>query len=393
MVVERADLRRDLNAAPSKKRKILFVIRNLGKGGAEKVMSILLEGLDRNKIEPSCVFYDSWHVYKIPGDVRVHSLGLPGTGRFFKKISRFLLRIIKIRRIIDTEKPDVVFSFLNGVNFATIIATLLSKSEVRLIVSERNTPSLHTLKRSGRLTGYLIRKLYPKANKIVAVSEGVKRDLVTNFHLPAGNIHVIYNPVDAEKIARLAKEEITEHAWFKEGVPIVINVASLSEKKGQSDLLRAFRIVKEKFPVRLVILGEGGKEGELKELALKLGINEDVAFLGFQPNPYKFMARSSLFVLSSLWEGLPNVILEAMACGVPVVSTDCPSGPNEIIENEVNGLLVPVRNELKLAEVMLDLLENEHTRKKISLNASKRITKFSIPSIVGEYQRILVDGV
>lgn len=375
----------------NKRNKVIFIIPNLGKGGSERVLTNILENLDKDKLEPVCIFYDSKHVYAVPNYVRIYHLNLSGTASTFHKVLRYLWRILKIIRIIKKEKPDVIFSFINRINLTVIISKILSRQQVKLIVSERNTPSFQLGGRFNYFLRIMIKILYPKADKIIAVSRGVEKDLVENFFIPKNKIKVIYNPLDISRIQKLAKENITEHIWFSEScIPIVLNVGSLTEKKGQQYLLRAFRLVLEKIKSRLVILGEGEEEGCLKDLTRILDIQNYVTFLGFQQNPYKFMAKSSLIVLSSLWEGFPNVIIEAMACGIPVVSTDCSSGPNEIIESGITGILVPPRDEKKLAEAIIKILTDRKIAKNISLNSLKNIDRFSVHDIMAEYSGILI---
>lgn len=355
------------------KKKVIFAIWRFSGSGPQRVLVNLLENLDRKKIEPSCIICNSNHVFWPPLDIKTRLLG-PGN------------IITQIEEIIDTEKPDIVFGFLGRINLAVILAGIFSHQRPKLIVTERTTLSFagttpKTIKNS-------IKALYPKAHKIIAISEGVKKDLVENFNMPEEKIQVIYNGVDIEKVRDLAKEEVTEHPWFKENMPIIINVASLKTVKGQQYLLKAFKIARKKVNCRLVILGKGRKENELKRLSEELNIQNDVAFLGFQNNPFKFMTNSSVFVLSSIYEGLPNVILESMVCDTPVISTDCPSGPNEIIKDGINGILVPVKNEKKLAETIINLLNNKSLVKKISSNVKKDIKKFSIEKMVEEYSRL-----
>ena len=372
------------------KKKVIFIAPNLGKGGAERVLSTLLINLDRKKYKIKSIFYEVWYEYPIPNDVKTYHLNLPGTNKITKKIIRFIIRISKMKKILEYENPDLVVSFLNKVNLAVIIAVILcNNTKTKLIISERNSPSMQFKDIKGFIIKLLMKILYPFAYKIIAVSEGVKNDLIKNFHCSKGKIQVIYNPIPIKNINLLAKEEINESPWFYEDIPIIINVASLTNQKGQDYLLRAFKMVREMTHVRLVFLGRGEKEHVLKNLVRQLGIKKDVLFLGFQKNPYKFMAKSKIFVLSSLWEGFPVALLEAMACGIPVIATDCPSGPNEIIEDYKNGFLVPVREEKAISDRILKILNNKDLTDKIKSNELKDIKKFDVKSIIKKYEDIL----
>ncbi len=384
------------NHISNKKTKVLFVIPSLSWGGAERALSILLEYLNRNKIQPFCIFNDSRRAYKIPDDVKVYCLDLPGTDSLLKKIIYSIKRIIKIKKIIRIEKPDVVFSFLNTVNLMVIFTRLSLKgfkNKIKLIVSEHTTPSVELKGKLYRTKKFLIKNLYRKADKIIAVSEGVKKDLVVNFKLPEEKIEVIYNPLDIERIKELSKEELIEHHWFNDNVPIIINVGSLNKPKAQEYLLKAFKLVREKIDCRLVILGEGEKENELKQLSIDLGISNDVAFLGFQNNPFRFIGRSSVFVLSSIWEGFPSVLVEAMACGVPVISTRCQSGPEEIITDSVNGLLVPVKDGEKLAEAIFKVITNPDLSASMASVAKATVSRYDVKNVIINYERLLISTV
>lgn len=380
----------------NKKTKVLFVIPNLGKGGAERVLAILLENLDRSKMQPSCIFYNSQHIYNIPDDVKIYSLDHHGEYNLIKKIIYYIKILFKIKKIINIERPKVVFSFLNRTNLIVIFTRLLSsnfKNNTKLIVSERTTPSVELRGKPYRTMKFLIKILYPKADKIIVNSEGVKRDLIVNFNLPEEKISVIFNPLDIEKIKRLSKEKVIEHLWFDDNIPMIINVGSLSEPKAQEYLLKAFKLVREEADCRLVFLGEGEKEEELKQLSVDLGISNDVAFLGFQNNPFKFIGRSDVFVLSSKFEGFPNALIEAMACGVPVISTRCQSGPEEIITDTVNGLLVPVGNEGKLAEAILKVITNPDLSVSMASAAKTTVLKFDVKTAIVNYERLFISEV
>jgi len=215
----------------------------------------------------------------------------------------------------------------------------------------------------------------------------LKKDLEKKFNIIKKKIEIIYNPIDSEKIMKLKEEEV-EDLRIKGCKSFIIAVGRLTKQKGYPYLLRAYsRICKEIYE-KLIILGTGEDEEKLKSLVNELGIRDSVFFLGFQKNPYKFMKRASLFVSSSLWEGFPNVILEAKALGVPVISTDCHSGPSEIITNGKNGILVPPADEKALSEAMLNLLKNKNLRRRFSIKGKKRAEYFSIEKILPQYEEL-----
>lgn len=360
------------------RKKVLFAIESLGGGGAERVFVSLLEQLNRKIVEPGCVFNTSNHVFRIPRGVKSFVLGM-GEARE---------TIFKLNRIIRQESPGAILSFVGPMNIEVILASALSKHRHTLIISEQSTPSARTFSKGDTLERALIKKFYPWANRIIAVCRGVKEDLVRNFNLSPRKIRVIHNGIDIEGVKRQSHEPVTEHPWFREKVPILINVASLRAIKGQQYLLRAFEKVRRRVECRLVILGQGEKEKELKNLAKSLGVSRDVAFLGFQENPFKFMKGASVFVLSSLCEGLPLVLLEAMAVGTPVISTDCPSGPREIIKHSQNGLLVPARDVTSLARAMMQVLTHERLARHVASRAGHDVWNYSIERTAEKYMSL-----
>lgn len=257
------------------------------------------------------------------------------------------------------ERPETLLSALNYSNIAALWARRLSGVNCRVVVSERNTLSVRAAnegKRRYRVLPDLVRHFYPWADQLIAVSEGVARDLERVMELPRGRVATTYNPVIKPELASLAAAA-PPHLWFDDEIPVVFGCGKLKAQKDFPTLLRAFARLRRERPLRLVIAGEGPERKRLISLATELGVERDVAFPGFVKNPYSAMARASVFVLSSAWEGLPNVLIEAMACGAPVVSTDCPSGPWEILEGGLHGPLVPVGDDLALAEATAKTLD------------------------------------
>jgi glycosyltransferase involved in cell wall biosynthesis len=198
----------------------------------------------------------------------------------------------------------------------------------------------------------LIRRFYPWANSIVAVSKGVADDLAQTAGLPRERIQVIYNPVVTPELREKAQTPL-DHPWFKPGQPpVLLAVGRMSPQKDFPTLIRAFARVRQTRPAKLLILGEGKERPGLETLVRQLGLGQDVSLPGFVTNPYPYMARTSLFVLSSRWEGLPGVLIEALYCGAPIIATDCPSGPTEILADGRYGQLVPVGDVTALARAI-----------------------------------------
>jgi glycosyltransferase involved in cell wall biosynthesis len=203
----------------------------------------------------------------------------------------------------------------------------------------------------------LVRRYYPWADEIVAVSQGVADDLLELTDLPPSKVRVLPNPVVTPELVQRAAEPLDD-PWFTAGAaPVVLGAGRLDQQKDFPTLIRAFAAVRSRRPARLVILGEGPERGQLESLVEELGITADVRLPGFVSNPFSYMARAAVFVLSSAWEGMPGVLIQAMACGAPVVATDCESGPREALAGGKYGRLVPVGDHLALADAIAGTLD------------------------------------
>jgi glycosyltransferase involved in cell wall biosynthesis len=244
-----------------------------------------------------------------------------------------------------------MISSMTHTNVAAILANATARPQTRLVVVEHNQHSLNRRQKRGlvALSYNMVRWLYPRADLIAAVSEGVREDLARAAGLSLGGIDILHNPVVTDDLERRAAEAV-DHPWFREGEPpVVLAVGRFTRQKNFPLLLEAFAEVRRKRVARLVILGEGDLRGELEAKVRDLGISAEVDLPGFDSNPFRFMRRAGVFVLSSDWEGLPTALIEAMACGTPVVATDCPSGPREILLGGRLGRIVPVGDAHALA--------------------------------------------
>jgi glycosyltransferase involved in cell wall biosynthesis len=369
--------------------KITFFTSNLEVGGAERSIVKLANALGKNYFEVSFLLCSAkgFLLQSLSKEITVVDLKSPNIG----------LCLIKVIKYFREEKPDIIFSALDQINIVSIFASFFCKRKPKIIITERSTFSRVSTHASSKIINKIIRRFilprlvkifYKKADLIICVSRGVANDISEIIgNLP--NIEVVYNPVVDSNFLELSKEPVTDFNINSKLLPIILAVGRLTKAKDYPTLLRAFSIVLRERPAYLVILGEGEERKNIENLIKKLNILENVFLLGFQKNPLKYMAKADIFVLSSILEGFPNVLVEAMACGVPVVSTVCQSGPNEIVENEKNGLLVPVEDEGALAGAIIKLLTNPGLRKRLSEEGKKRAEDFSTKIIVKQYEEVM----
>ena len=334
------------------KRLAVFISAMYG-GGAQRITLNLIRGIAKRGYHIDLILakVEGPYLAKVPEAVRVIDL----------KASRVLTSLPALVRYLRRERPEAMLSIMNYVNIVALWAWRLAGVSTRIVVSEHNTLSLsvqHTSTRRGQLIPQLIKLFYPWANGIVAVSKGVADDLVRTTGLHREHIQVIYNPVVTPELQAKAQAPL-DHPWFKPGqAPVLLAVGRLHPQKDFPTLIQAFARVRRARPVKLLILGEGEERPKLESLVRQLDLEQDVSLPGFVENPYAYMAQAALFVLSSRWEGLPTVLIEALSCGTPVIATDCPSGPREILANGQYGQLVPVGDVAVLSQVIGMALTN-----------------------------------
>jgi len=330
---------------------VALFLRGLYGGGAERILLTLAEGFVERGLKVDLVLARAEGPYleQVHPHVRIVDLKAQWMPSSLPKLVNYLRQ----------NRPSNLLAALHYPCEIALWAKRLAGVSTSIIVTEHNTLSLEAARipqMSVHLTPLAARLFYPWANEIVAVSQGVATDLAQITRLPADRIQVIYNPVIVPELFTLAKEPI-DHPWFKQGEPpVILGVGRLHPQKDFPTLIRAFAQVCQVRSARLMILGDGPERERLTALIEELDLTDSVALPGFIQNPYPYMAKASVFVLSSAWEGLGNVLIEAMSVGTPVISTNCKSGPAEILAQGKYGVLTPVGDSKAIAEAILSVL-------------------------------------
>jgi glycosyltransferase involved in cell wall biosynthesis len=364
--------------ADSEGRTAIFMPALLG-GGGERSMLNLARGLADHGLGVDLVLAQATGPFlaEVPKSVRVLDL----------KVSRTLTSLPALVRYFRRERPAAMLSVFGYSNVVALCAWRMSGVATRLFVNEQNTVSLeagNALSLRGRLTPLLMKRLYPWATGIVVVSEGVRDDLARLTSIPRERIRVIYNPVMRDEMLEGARAPL-EHPWFGPGQPpVILAVGRLHPQKDYPTLLQAFARLRQRRPARLLILGEGKERPALEGMVKALGIEQEASLPGFVMNPYAYMARASVFAMSSRWEGLPTVLIEALCCGTRVVSTDCPSGPREILRDGLHGRLVAVGDVEGLAGAIATTLGDG-----TPAPGAESWRPYDLQTVVAQYARML----
>lgn len=364
-----------------KKTKVLFFIYEMGAGGAARTMLNILNHIDKSKFEPILVTlnYDGSYEKYLDSDVT------------FIKLDAKRLRsaIFPLAKVIRQKKVDIVFSTIPTYNTVAILARLLSFTKAKSIVREAAFLGGNTLE-NIKLIVYGL--LYRMSSKVIALSRGVKANLVDRYKIKPKHIEVIYNPVDINSIQQRAKRGkiAEEHQFiFSSNKKVIITAGRLVAEKDQHTLLTAFAKVTKGIDSHLVILGEGELESTLKERAKQLGIEKDVHFIGFLQNPYVYFKRADLFALSSKNEGFGHVLVEALATGTPIVSTNCKPGAEEVLEHGEFGKICEVGNADEMAKKIKNVLTLDETERNLMIEKGlRRANDFDAPIIVKQYENI-----
>ncbi len=363
--------------------KIAFFIPKLTYGGAERVIIDIANNLSKRGYLIDIVLAKGGNIYleEISPSVNIINLNCKST----------ILSIFSLSKYIKKYSPNGIISALSHANCVALLSRKIMNKNIKVVVSERNISYRNTLNKIGFkriILDLLIKYLYPEAKCIVTVSEGVRESIIDTYKFKRNQVKAIFNPCDFKKINKLKSKSISNYeinnAFKSENQKIILSVGSLTIQKNYSLLIKAFKIVRREINCKLIILGEGPERSKLEELCRNLGIDsKSIFFPGFIANPFPYMKDCDLYVMSSLWEGLPNVLIQALACNCKIISTDCDAGPREILEDGKWGRLIKVNDLNELANAMIEELRSKN--KNLSNSSKGRLNRFNIDKVTNQY--------
>lgn len=367
--------------------RVGFVLTELVGGGAERSMLSIIDALDRTRFEPALVVFGPRQDHEPPKDVPIHVLSQRGGFAPGRMVSR----VAELAALVRRERFDLLVSFLVGPNVVSIAAARLAG--IPVVIGERSAPRTvlsranKQLKASG-VWRTLVRLSYPRASAIVTNTNGAKEELTSFLGIAKDRVSVLPNPLDLDRIRALAAEPIDEALW--PSGPVLVHVGRFTYAKDHDTLLRAFALLRAQRPATLVLIGDGEDEARVRALCTELRLDEDVRFMGFTRNPYKLLARGTLSVLTSRFEGLPNVLIESMAVGVPILSTACQYGPIEVLGDNEYGVLAPVGDAPAFAKAAARLLDDQEERQVLIERGLRRALDFDRSRVGRDYEELFI---
>jgi glycosyltransferase involved in cell wall biosynthesis len=346
-------------------------------------MLVLLQHLNRSRFELHLGLFKTKgeFIADVPKDVAVHDLN----------VSRVRYALPSIVKLAWKVKPNVILSTLAHLNLALILSRFLLPRGTRLLIREAVIASafLQQETRHPQVWKWLYRRFYKRADRIVCLSDSMINDLVERFDVPRMKTVRIYNPVDIERVREMAAREGNPYSGPG---PQLVAAGRLCRQKGFDVLLDAMPAVLARFPdAQLAILGDGPLRSDLVARTRRLGLGEAVQFLGYQPNPWPYLRHADLFVLPSRYEGLPNILLEALALGVPVVATDCPGGTREVSSSDPGVFLVPTENVTVLADALISTCTKARSSHRLAQENAELLSRFTTRNIIDEYSALLLN--
>ena len=356
---------------------VLVVSTTLNHGGAQRFVSTLLRHLDRAVIRPSlCLLRDDIG-YPLPDDVKVYPFSYHRPWHFPRTVQQ-------LRTVIDTVRPDVVLSNVNSTSLVCGVALRRCHHQPVWVARIGSDPA----QRDTLLRAAIARRTYARANRFVVNSRGLIDGLGNQYPASKDRIDVILNPTDFGDIERYAA--VAPEHTKPDGIPLLVAVGRLAREKRYDTLLDAFVRLRARRDARLWICGDGPLRMSLQRRIDRQGLARSVRLLGHRRNPYNVLRQATLFVMSSEFEGLPNALIEAQGLGIPAVSTRCPYGPDEIIEDGQTGLLVPVGNAEALSDAIFRLLSDEERREHMAESARRLARqRFAVEPLTQAWERLL----
>jgi glycosyltransferase involved in cell wall biosynthesis len=370
----------NFRASLSEGNSVALFLPSLEGGGAERVFVDLANEFADLGLRVDLVLARAYGPYidEVSAAVRVVNL----------RASRVLHSLPKLIRYLRSERPDVLLSGLEHSNLVALSARLAAGVGTRCVISARSVPTaVYRGARSVRSGAVLqlARVAYRFADAIIANSKAVLEDLAQGLKVPRAKLHLVYNPLNLPQLQRLS-EQLVDHPWCARGfAPIILGVGSLTALKDFPTLIRAFATIRSRRDSRLVILGEGPERPALEALIRRLQLEQDVYLPGFVRNPFSWMRRAGVLVSSSLTEGCPNALMQALACGTPVIGTDCVGGSGEILEGGKWGQVVTVGDADALADAVLEVFNS-----KARIDTKQRANDFALRRVAQQYLQVLL---
>lgn len=382
-------------------KQVTLFINSLTSGGAERVLSVIINALVQEDIKVNLLCIENDTAYTLPSEVQITYLSnLSKHDTAFKKLLYLPIVALRLKKYIQQNNIELVQSHIYRANFSNILAKLFGAGHQAQVVE---VTSINNLMQGGfakKINFQLVKRLYKHADLVIFKAERMKEEFLKN--IPTTKAYsVINNPYDIEKIQTLAKKHDFENFSFDKEKQYLVTVGRLSAEKRHITLINALKALKE--TIELIIIGEGAERKMLEKHAQENGLSHRVHFLGKQSNPFQYVQKADIFVLSSEGEGFPNVIVESMICGTPVISTDCISGPREIlspqsninlqltsdIELAQNGILYPVDDEKGLLQAINFLVKNQRQQGIYQKNGLLKSQEYALENIIQQYKEIL----
>lgn len=363
-----------------KKHNLLFVISSLNGGGAERVLIKLLENLDEKKFNFFLAVnsFSGEYVQDIPKHVNIFKI----EGAFYQKL-------LKLNRIIKKQKIDLAIGCMVSSNLLLLTVKFFLNKRLKIISTEHNNPSRNYIPSPIKVKSYLkkhfITFFYPYSDRIISVSNGIRNELFHNYKINLNKISTIHNPASIEDIS-IKKKETVKIFENNTDIKTIVAVGRLVPQKGYFDMLEIMSELKKRIKVRLIILGEGDQREALQDKIDELNLTDCVELIGFVDNPWAYISKSDVYLSTSYWEGFHMSIVEAMACGVFPIVSDCDYGPREIIVDNEMGALIQVGEINHFVDTLFEFLSKEDNSKSI-LKCIKRANDFDTPIIVQKYNQ------